>query len=320
MTTLLIDGTNLFTIQISGNPAQDGNGNPCGGVKGFLNALPHLVRLMKPTKVIIFFDGKGGSAKRREMLSEYKEGRRPATVVGRFYEFYDVEKAQENRQFQFHQLRECLDLLPVNVIVSKDFEADDGIGYLVKHREFFDLGHTYIVSCDRDFYQLVSSNVSIYNPMSKRIINTASILEEFGIHPQNWLFYRAVVGDKSDNVDGVKGFGPKTLLKLLDLQSSEHKFIPDDISDLFEASADIKDKTIVKRILTLNENKSKIERNWTIMSLDDPMIDMASKDKISNAITTFDPSYKKLDLYRTITKLSLSLNPLMFDDLRFLVK
>lgn len=320
MSTLLIDGTNLFTIQMAGNPAQDGNGNPCGGVKGFMNSLPWLVRAMKPTKVIIFFDGKGGSAKRRSMLSEYKEGRRPATVVGRFYQFSDADKAENNKQYQFQLLRECLDLLPVNVILSTDFEADDGIAYCVKHREFFKLEHIYIVSCDRDFYQLVNSNVSIYNPMSKKVINTGAILEEFGIHPQNWLFYRSVTGDKSDNVDGIKGFGPKTLLKVLDLQSAEHKFTPEDVSDLFFASDIIKDKTILKHIFTLNENKSKIERNWTLMSLEDPLIDMGSKDRITNAITAFDPCYKKLDLYRAMSRLGLGLEPSKFDDLRFLVR
>jgi 5'-3' exonuclease len=274
---------------------------------------------LRPTKVIIFFDGKGGSSLRREVHSEYKEGRRPPTVIGRMYNFSSQEKADQNRAYQFRTLQNLLEFLPVNVMVSSGYETDDGIAYAIKHRNYFKLGPCTIVSCDRDFYQLIGSDVSIYNPMSKKLINSESVLSEFGIHPKHWLFYRSITGDKSDNIDGVKSFGPKTLLKMFSLEDAElDAFTPEDIEGLMMASDMINDKTTMKRISLLHENKSKIERNWKLMSLADPMISNSGEQHITERIEGFKGHFKKLDLYREFVKLGLGLNPTVFDDFKFL--
>lgn len=319
MTTLLIDGSNLSIIHFTANPALDGNGAPIGMVKGFLNSLAWLVKTLSPSKVIIFFDGKGGSANRREVLPEYKQGRRPPAVVGRMYQFSSQEKADKNREYQFRTLQNLLEFLPVNVIVSNGFETDDGIAYAVKFRKHFKLDDVIIVSCDRDFYQLISDGVSIYNPMSKKLINAKSVLEEFGIHPQNWLLYRSITGDKSDNVDGVKSFGPKTLLKLFALESEEDRFAPEDIAELYNISDCIKDKTVLKRINMLYENLEKIERNWKLMSLANPMISNHVENFLTQRLENFEPSFKKLDLYRELNKISVAFNMSLFDDFKFLL-
>lgn len=318
MTTLLVDGSNLFIIHLTANPALDGDGAPIGAVKGFLNSMAWLTRQLKPDKVIVFFDGKGGSSKRREILSEYKEGRRPPTVVGRLYQFSSQEKADANRAFQFRTLQDLLEFLPVNVIVSNGFETDDGIAHAVKHRKYFKLDDIIIVSCDRDFYQLVSDDVAIYNPMSKKLINTKSVVEEFGIHPKNWLFYRSITGDKSDNIDGVKSFGPKTLLKMFELNDGGNEFVPEDIAAMFELLPEIKDKTTIKRITMLHENLTKIERNWKLMSLVDPLISNAGENQITARIENFDGSFKKMDLYRALDRLGVGFDGMLFDHFKFM--
>lgn len=318
MTTLLIDGSNLFIIHLTANTAVDLNGIPFGGVKGFLSSLSWITKTLKPQRVIIFFDGKGGSSKRREIHAEYKEGRRPPTVVGRMYNFSSQEKADENRQYQFRMLQDLLEHLPVNVIVSNGFETDDGIAYAINHKDYFKLNDTTIVSCDRDFYQLVSKNVSIYNPMSKKLLNEKSIVEEFGIHPRNWLFYRSITGDKSDNVDGVKSFGPKTLLKMFELNNENVSFGPDDIDAMMEILPEIKDKTTIKRITMLSENKSKIERNWKLMSLKEPLISAVSKNQITSRIENFNGSFKKMDFYRALDRVGIVFDGMLFDHFKYM--
>lgn len=314
--TVIIDGTNLSIIHFTANPAVDENGIPIGMVKGFLNSLLWIKRTLKPTKILIFFDTKGGSIQRRELYSEYKEGRKPKEIVGRYYKFSNSDMAEKNKEYQFSLLKQILEMLPVNVINCRGFESDDGIAYCVNHKDFFKFGNCFIVSCDKDFYQLISKEVSIYNPMSKKIINEKSVIDEFGIHPHNWLFYRSISGDKSDNVEGVKGFGPKTLLKIFSLESHEYKYDVDDIDAMFESVASFENESTKKRIVSLYENKKTIERNWKLLSLHEPMISALDKDKITQHIESFKPRFKQLDIYKTVGKLGL--NVVLFDEFAIL--
>lgn len=315
--TLLIDGSNLFLIHLTANPTVDGSGTPVGGVSGFLRSISWIAKILKPEKVVIFFDGKGGSTKRREILSEYKEGRRPPTVVGRLYQFSSQEKADQNRQYQFKILQDLLEYLPVNVIVSNNFETDDGIAYVVKFKKYFDFNDIIITSCDRDFYQLVNKDVLIYNPMSKKLINEKSIIEEFGIHPKNWLFYRSISGDKSDNVDGVKGIGPKTLCKMFNLHDEQLEYSTEDIEILYENCAELqkdkKQKTLLNNLIKLYENKSKIERNWKLMDLKNPLMSNVSEQFITSRIKDFNGTFKKMDLYRMFDKIGIGFDGMAFD-------
>jgi DNA polymerase-1 len=321
MSTLLIDGTNLAIIHFTANPAVDENGIPVGMVKGFLNAIAHLNRTLKPLKIIIFFDGKQNSSQRKAIFSEYKEGRKAKQVVGRFYKFSDADKAEKNKQYQFFALRELLELLPVNLIICNNFEADDGISYSVKYREFLNLGQVRIVSCDKDFYQLIDKDVSIYNPMSKKIIATDDVIKEFGIHPKNWLLYRSVAGDSSDNIDGVSGIGPKTLLKMFNL-STEDRFEIEDIEaacDEVQTNPDFaKEKVLLKNMAKVKDNIEKIKRNWQLMDLTNPMLTSLSREILDSAFQ--EPArFKKIDFYKKVTDYSIGINPQSFDDLKFLI-
>ena len=147
--------------------------------------------------------------------------------------------------------------------------------------------------------------------------------KEFGIHPKNWLFYRSVSGDKSDNVDGIKGFGPKTLLKLLNLESAEVGYTPEDIELLMETIDQVPDKkgtgkTIMKNISTLFENKEKVKRNWKLMSLKEPLLSAQQEQHITNRINSFEGNFKKLDLYRGLDRIGINLEGSLFDSLKFL--
>ena len=115
-------------------------------------------------------------------------------------------------RFQFSRLVSYLDALPVTFLSMDGIEADDTIAYITQMYEDVSKKIT-IVSTDRDFYQLVNNQIEIWSPIKKKMYDTERVLNEFGVHPKNYVMYRSFTGDKSDNIPGVSGIGPKTLLK-----------------------------------------------------------------------------------------------------------
>jgi 5'-3' exonuclease len=88
-------------------------------------------------------------------------------------------------------------------------EADDMIGYLAPK---FD--SSIIVSADQDFLQLCSDTIQVYSPIKKKFYGPKEVYDELGLWPQNYINYKVLMGDKSDNVPGIKGLGDKKLQKL----------------------------------------------------------------------------------------------------------
>lgn len=288
MSVLLVDGTNLFCVHYAANTAMDTNGNPIGAVVGFTRLLSKFVEAMAPEKVIVFFDGKNGSAKRKSLFRDYKGGRKPRMIIGRQIGFSTEDAALRNKDWQFSNLLSLLDCLPVQVVITDDYEADDGAAYFLKHKKRY--GHeksdVIILSCDKDFSQLLSEEVSIYNPINKNFITTENFVEKYEVSHRNWLFFRSVCGDPSDNLDGVKGFGAKTLQKLFDIQNPDATFTPADIN-----ASIIDHKNMVK----LKEGLDVIERNWKLMDLSNPLISLSTADKLDYQFMNFKPKMNRKD-------------------------
>ena len=311
MKNVLIDGTNLAHVHFAANPALDDNGNPIGIVKGFMNAVVRINRAYLPDNIIVFFDGKGGSQQRRELYKGYKEGRKPRTSVGQHYQFSSPEEAARNYDWQVDHLRDFLTCCGVGIIETEFYETDDGIAYFVsKNRE----SENIIVSCDKDFYQLLDENTKIYNPIAKSEVDCEYVLGKFGIHPANWLFYRSITGDPSDNIDGVKGFGPKTVQKMFQvdkIKSIPLSVIDDAIQVLAEEKLTAKEKTIQKRLFKLKENKDKLDRNWKLMDLRDPLLSQHSKESLDFQLGNFRSSLDTKTFYAKVSNLNIPLNPMV---------
>ncbi len=301
---VIVDITNLFIMHYTANPTLDKNGNPVGGVAGTFAALCAIARRLSPRRMIVVWDGSGGSSQKRAVFSEYKGNRAPGHV-GRLYSFTTQEAADANRKWQIALLRQIIGYLPVCQIVTDGIEADDAIGYIANNAEYFGHTQTYIVSCDKDFYQMIGENVFVYNPQSKKILDRQIIKTDFECASHNWLFFRALNGDKSDNIDGVKGFGIKTIGKLFDLVGDE-VLTPASIKQQLDVVQDTKKKD---KLAKLAENIDLIERNWQIMSLKDAMISMSAKDKLTDKVKNFVPSFNKISLYIEIRRLDASINP-----------
>lgn len=219
-----MDGTNFFIRGFSASTALSFNGDPIGGVFSVLNALKRICEVTRPHSVVIVFDGEGGSQKRREIYKEYKSQRKPIKIRTNYLDAADTE---QNLHFQFNKLIELLECLPVHIIRLKNVEADDVIGYLCEH---YAEGQKIVASSDLDFYQLLNDKTIIYCPSKKVLKTKLDCINEFGVHPNNFAFAKALVGDKSDNIKGVSGMGFKTLTKLFPFFKESQ---PIDITQLF---------------------------------------------------------------------------------------
>jgi DNA polymerase-1 len=118
-----------------------------------------------------------------------------------------------------------------------------------------------IVSTDRDFYQLVDERIQVWSPIKKKMYDIETVQEEFGVHPNNMVLYRSFTGDSSDNIPGVKGIGPKTLLKALPQLNDANTI---GLNELFEeCQAQPKSKSHQKIL----EHAKTIEQNYQLMNL-----------------------------------------------------
>jgi 5'-3' exonuclease len=272
-------------------PTMDEEGRHIGGMAGFMKSLGLIVRSFKPSRVIIVFDGKGGSQRRRKLFGEYKANRKPYTRLNRTYDMTTEQQEQENMKFQLVSLLEMLECLPVTIIALDNIEADDTIAYcseLVAKRG----GTSIIYSTDKDFLQMVSDNTKVYNPVKKKTFTPEIVLETFGVHPNNFLFYKSLLGDKSDNIGGIRGAGGKTVIKYIpeladpdaqvSLQLIEQKY------------ASVKKKP--KLIETILAKSAVIERNMKLMDLHDVDISVEAKLKILHKFEAKCPPLDKVAL------------------------
>jgi 5'-3' exonuclease len=264
---LLIDGLNTYLRAFAATPTMNENGDHVGGITGFLLSIGATIRQFKPSRVVIVFDGAGGSQRRRKMFPDYKGNRRNMTKLNRTYDFQTLEEEKESQKWQLLVLFNMLRCLPVTILDIELVEADDVIAYLAQTAvERGD--RATILSTDKDFLQLINENTNVWNPVKKKLYTAERVVEDYGFHPNNFLLYRVVTGDNSDCIPGVDGIKEKTLLKFFPELAQEEKR---DLDFLFESAkrqAGEKKKAPVALQSFLN-SKELLERNIALMRLDD---------------------------------------------------
>lgn len=260
---------------------EDGDHN--GGLYGSLNSLNYYVHLLKPSKVVMVWDGPGGSKKRLKLFSDYKSQRKIPSRMCRAYDFLTPEEERESMFRQLGRFKDYLSCLPVYQLSLKETEADDIIAWASHYLSDSDI---VIISTDKDFLQLVSPRVKVYNPITKILLNENTVEKKYGTKPLNLVMCRALDGDKSDNIPGVNGIGIKTAIKMFPLVNESDKKYPDDI---FEYAEKHTDKGILyKRVL---EKKKEIIRNYKIMQLRNPLVSgsqIPDLTKVLNSSVTAD--------------------------------
>ena len=289
---LIIDGMNTFIRSFAAIPTMDENGNHIGGVTGFLKSVGYVTRKFKPSRVYVIFDGKGGSKRRRDIYPDYKLGRKPLTRLNRTYDMTTEKDEQDLMRYELVIVAKALMKLPITTITLDHVEADDIISYIAQH-VVENGGESIIYSTDKDFLQLVGDDIKVWNPVRKKTYIPEIVVEDYEIHPNNFLLYRALTGDTSDNLPGIKGLGMKTLLKIVPEFVTEQHLTFDDVIDAAENSK----LKVASRIIDEQES---IKLNIKLMSLRSVMISDNNKMKILNKINRPQLSLHKYDLTKLL--------------------
>ena len=196
---MIVDAANcLYRAFFAIPPLRTSDGFPTNAAYGFVTMLMKALREERPDHVVVVFDAPGGKDFRKELFPEYKAHR---------------DQQPEDLSAQLPAVRELVDAYRLPVLAIPGFEADDVIATLVA-RLPDDYGAT-ILSTDKDLMQLVSDRVALLDTMRDRRYGPAEVEERFGVAPARVLDVRALVGDPSDNIPGVRGIGEKGAAQLI---------------------------------------------------------------------------------------------------------
>ena len=201
---IMVDGNNLlfrsyYATAYSGNFMKNSKGFPTNALFGFANMMKKIINDEVPTHILVAFDK--GKTFRHDKYKDYKAGR--------------LEMPNE-LGLQFPKAKELLECMGIKYYEIDNYEADDIIGTVARicDKEGYKAN---IISSDKDLLQLISDNVSMKLLKSKDSIryNLITFRRDWGIEPENIIDLKALMGDSSDNIPGVKGIGEKTALKLI---------------------------------------------------------------------------------------------------------
>jgi DNA polymerase-1 len=259
---LIVDGMNLFIRSASAVPTlrSDREYHP-GGLMGFLRSMRSVMLYHPPRQVFVAWDASGGSRKRKRIYSAYKGGKTSTKSSADFKE--------ETKQMDM--LREYLELLGVHQRKVTGIEADDIIAQVCKYYADED---KVILTSDKDMMQLVGDKTKVYSLSKKRLVGTQQVVEDFGVLPTNLVYMRAMVGDKSDNINGVKGIGEISVPRLFPYLAEktatieEIRSTADSLKDELDTRKNsVKPTSRARQYTALIEQWDVFERNVELMRL-----------------------------------------------------
>ncbi len=205
-TLYLIDGHALayrmyFALTAVGGSQrwQTSKGEPTAGIYGFARELLRIIEQEKPEYLAVAFDV--GKTFRDELFPEYKGTR---------------EKMPDDLRPQIERIRKMVDAFNIPRLEMEGFEADDVLGSVARIATEQGLG-VKIITGDRDLLQLVDQRTAVYLAGDdKNFITDEDVVKKLGVLPKQVVDYKAIVGDKSDNIPGVMGVGEKTAITLIE--------------------------------------------------------------------------------------------------------
>ena len=202
---VLVDGNNLlfrsyYATAYSGAIMRNSKGFPTNALYGFTSMINKIIEEEKPEYMVVAFDI--GKNFRKKKFAFYKEGR---------------HQTPDDLKLQMPSARRLLNAMGVAYCELEPYEADDIIGTIAKHAEENKDYYSLIVSSDKDLLQLISfeTEIKLLKQNGHIRYNEDSFKKEYGISPDKIVDLKALMGDASDNIPGVKGIGEKTALKLL---------------------------------------------------------------------------------------------------------
>lgn len=256
---LIIDAMNTLIRSFSLLKAMNPSGSHVGGLVGFLRSLGYVTRIFDPTRVVVVWDGKGGSGNRKNIDPNYKAQRATSRIT--HWGLYDTKEEETEALIgQLFRTQDYLECLPVQQMVLEKLEADDIMAYLAKRASLAGKKVT-IVSSDKDFLQLVNNNIEVYAPVKKKTFTKDNIFEELKVLPTNYNIVKALLGDNSDNLQGVKGLGIKTIVSQFPKLLTEKT----DLEYVYKVAEEkLDEKKIFPKII---HNWDRVETNFKLMDL-----------------------------------------------------
>jgi DNA polymerase-1 len=175
-------------------------GEATGALYGFIRSYLRLIEQLNPDYIAAVFDVEGGKKVRCELYKEYKAHRKPAP---------------EELIKQIKEAQEFCQKAGIPLLAVPGFEADDTMASVAAWAKDQGL-HVYISTSDKDMAQLVNDHIFLINPHKEyAVIDREKVQEQFGVPPEQLRDYLSILGDSSDNIPGISGFGAKGAVKLL---------------------------------------------------------------------------------------------------------
>ena len=222
---VLIDGNNLlfrsfYATAYSGSILRNSKGFPTNALFGFINMLNKIIKEENPSYMMIAFDK--GKTFRHEKYKNYKEGR---------------SETPKELKDQFPVAKKLAAAMGIKCFEIDNYEADDIIGTFAKEVDKNEDFIATIISSDKDLLQLISDDccVKLLKSNDYIMMNKETFFSTYGITPEKMVDLKALMGDSSDNIPGVKGIGEKTALSLLQKYGS--------LNGIYENIEDVKGTT-----------------------------------------------------------------------------
>ena len=275
---ILIDGNNLmfrsyYATAYSGNMMKNSKGMPTNALFGFVSMINKIINEENPKYIAVAFDI--GKNFRKEQYDFYKEGR---------------QQTPDELKAQMPIARKILDAMNIKHFELEPYEADDIIGTIVKMTEEDKDFASVIVSSDKDLLQLISEETEVKLLKQTGFIryDYKTFVDDYKIEPIRIIDLKALMGDSSDNIPGVKGIGEKTALKLL----QEYKSLENLYDNVENVTGKTKEKLINdKENAFMSKNIATIYRDVPLnINLEDLKFDLKDDTKLKEI-------YNELEFY-----------------------
>ena len=245
---LIVDGSNLLFQMFFGMPARivNGEGKAIQGTLGFVGALLKIIRKVEPTHILAIFDGQHENS-RCEIDADYKANRMD----------YSMVNETENPFSQLPDVYKALDYMGINYIETTDCEADDLIASYALW--FCDSANIFICYFDFFFFHLISEQISVlwYRGEKTTVCSSDYIIEKYDIYPNQYAYFKSLVGDTADNIKGAENIGIKTAASLLRIFGT--------LENIIRNAQAIEKPSVKKSII---ENTDRIRRNYELIRLE----------------------------------------------------
>lgn len=235
----------FFRAYYAVRPLTSASGVPVNAVYGFLSMIVKLMKEEKPDYMVFCYDRKEPSF-RKDLYNEYKANR---------------SEMPEDLAVQIPYIKKLAAIMGIPTLEVPGYEADDLIGSMVKIARQHQL-EAVIVSGDKDFSQLITDHVVLYDTMKDVKYDAQGVFNKWGVHPHQFIDYLAIVGDTSDNIPGVKGIGEKGALKLLEQFKT--------LEDIYANIDAVESKSIKQKLIDATE-MAKLSKTLVTIVTDVPV-------------------------------------------------